>query len=291
MISTSEKIKKLLPRQFVLQVKEARDKLRLLKSGKSYKRGFSFAQSFGSARSNVPDAPFQAPTDNPLWDYFIRNETGPGIWKWQHYFEIYHKHLAKFRGKPVKILEIGIYSGGSLGMWKSYFGPQCHVYGVDIEEVCKVYNSDDVTVFIGDQEDTAFWDRFIQQVPEVDIVIDDGGHAPGQQIVTLEKMFPRLSPGGVFICEDVHGLHHKFSEFAAGMVSEINRTEKKRDSVYQASGFQNYCQAMHFYPFVTVLERTQAPRPELYLTKKGTQWQPFLDTGGGRRALNREVNA
>jgi hypothetical protein len=290
-LSTTEKIKGFLPRSLVLKVKDARDSLRLLKSGKSYKRGFSLAQNrgnvFPAANNSTKPAP---PTGNPLWDYFTRNETGPGIWKWHHYFDIYHKHLAKFVGKPVRILEIGIFSGGSLGMWKSYFGPQCHVYGVDIEEVCKVYNSDNVTVFIGDQEDPEFWDRFSAQVPEIDILIDDGGHAPGQQIVTLEKVFPRMSPGGVFICEDVHGLHHKFSEFAAGLVSEMNRTQKKSDGVYAASPFQSFCEAVHFYPFVTVLERTKAPRPEFYLTKKGTQWQPFLEAGGGRRTMSRPTS-
>jgi hypothetical protein len=55
-------------------------------------------------------------SSNPLATYFNNNETGPGIWKWEHYFEIYHRHLEKFRGKPIRILEIGIYSGGSLGM-------------------------------------------------------------------------------------------------------------------------------------------------------------------------------
>lgn len=45
-------------------------------------------------------------------NYFVTHNTGPGIWKWLHYFDIYHRHLQKFRGKEVNILEIGIYSGG-----------------------------------------------------------------------------------------------------------------------------------------------------------------------------------
>ena len=57
--------------------------------------------------------------DNALWTYFQNNHTGPGIWKWHHYFEAYDRHLAKFRGQSPVVMEVGIYSGGSLGMWRS----------------------------------------------------------------------------------------------------------------------------------------------------------------------------
>jgi hypothetical protein len=36
------------------------------------------------------------------------------------------------------MLEIGVQSGGSLEMWKSYFGPNLRYYGVDINPYTKV---------------------------------------------------------------------------------------------------------------------------------------------------------
>lgn len=48
----------------------------------------------------------------------------------------------------MNVVEIGIYSGGSLDMWSSYFGDQCHIYGVDIEDACKTYERDNVSVFV-----------------------------------------------------------------------------------------------------------------------------------------------
>jgi hypothetical protein len=83
----------------------------------------------------LPGESLQPEPSNDLQKYFDAVESGPGIWKWRHYFEIYDRHFEKFRNKEVNILEIGIYSGGSLGMWKAYFGPRCRVYGVDIEGV------------------------------------------------------------------------------------------------------------------------------------------------------------
>src|SRR5262245_54320107 len=74
---------------------------------------------------------------NPLEEYFDSHTQGACIRKWRHYFEIYHRHFRKFVGQNVHVLEIGIYSGGSLEMWRSYFGPQARIYGVDIEEACR----------------------------------------------------------------------------------------------------------------------------------------------------------
>ena len=37
-----------------------------------------------------------------------------------------------------------------------------------------------------------------------DIVIDDGGHVTGQQIVSLEQLFPAVRDGGFYVIEDTH---------------------------------------------------------------------------------------
>src|SRR6266851_3385960 len=129
-------------------------------------------------------------TSNRLRAFFNEHHTGRGIWKWDHYFDIYDRHFKNFRGRDVVIVEIGIYSGGSLEMWRDYFGANCRIIGVDIEPACKVYESNSVRVFIGDQADREFWKRLKQEVGTVDIVIDDGGHASQQQIITLEEMLP-----------------------------------------------------------------------------------------------------
>ena len=58
---------------------------------------------------------------NPLREFFdSRRPDQPGIWKWDHYFDAYHRHLSKFN-KPINMLEIGVLGGGSLEMWKGYF--------------------------------------------------------------------------------------------------------------------------------------------------------------------------
>ena len=103
--------------------------------------GFNFAEKWASSYSEVSRAPTED-TNNPLKDYFDSHSSGPGIWKWNHYFDIYHRFFKKFVGKEVSILKIGIYSGGSLDMWRNYFGADCEVYGIDVQEECKVYEGE-----------------------------------------------------------------------------------------------------------------------------------------------------
>ena len=128
-------------------------------------RGFDFSQKWPASQTDRPPQPSSgselAPDQpNPLRSYFDAYTEGPGIVKWVHYFDVYHRHFAKFVGREVNILEIGIFSGGSLPMWRSYFGPKCHIYGIDIEDVCKAHQNEYTDVFIGDQEDRGFWRTF-----------------------------------------------------------------------------------------------------------------------------------
>jgi hypothetical protein len=208
---------------------------------------------------------------------------GRGIWKWNHYFDIYDRHFQRFRGREVHILEIGVYSGGSLEMWRDYFGARCRIYGVDIEPTCKAYEGDSIRVFAGDQGDRKFWKRFRSVVPTLDIVVDDGSHKPEDQIVTLEELLPHLQPGGVYLCEDVQGVFNGFALYVLGLGQRLNaspvvenRDNNERRLTCKTEVFQSAVHSIHLYPFVTVLERTECAVPEFVAPKHGTQWAPFL---------------
>lgn len=212
---------------------------------------------------------------NPFEAFFYSHTEGRGIWKWGHYFDIYHRHFSKFIGREVHVLEVGVYSGGSLEMWKHYFGKGCHVYGVDIEEACKVYENDWTKILIGDQADRELWKRIKADNPRIDILIDDGGHRPEQQIVTLEEMLPHLQPGGVYLCEDVEGDLHQFSAYVQGIAACLNHLGDNPTEDSDASPFQNAVHSIHLYPFVVVIEKTEAPVTQFVDEKRGTEWRPF----------------
>jgi len=233
------------------------------------KRGYRYGRDYQGGRQ--PTEP--ATTTTALAEYFDQHQTGPGMSKWLHYFSVYERHFAKFRGREVHVVEIGIWSGGSLGMWKTYFGDNARVYGVDIEPACQVYEGPGVRVFIGDQSDPGFWDRFIEEVPTVDIVIDDGGHEPGQQIVTLEKLLPHLQPGGVYLCEDIVGRFNPFHAFLFGLSLNLHVAP---GGAVRTTDLQRTVEAVHWYPFLAVVEKRADRVDELNAPRHGSEWQSFL---------------
>lgn len=243
----------------------------------------SVAQGLQYSRTGNFPSPPERPTGlpqeaNPLTDYFNALTEGPGLWKWLHYFDIYHRHFKKFIGREVHVLEVGIYSGGSLGMWREYFGKGCQIYGMDIEPACMTYKAEGIDVFIGDQSDRDFWKRFRGTVPKVDIVIDDGSHDPEHQRITLEEMLPHIQPGGVYLCEDIGSKANRFGGYVSGLACGMNDAEKTVgvfDAPTIPSGFQASVGSVTQYPFVTVIEKLEN-NPGLFTSHKhGTEWQPY----------------
>ena len=92
---------------------------------------------------------------NDLEKYF-HNNNNRLIHKWVHYFEIYERHFSRFRNKEIVIVEIGVFQGGSLQMWKNYFGDKAIIYGIDIDPRCKEFEEENIKILIGSQSDRNF---------------------------------------------------------------------------------------------------------------------------------------
>ena len=253
----------------------------LVKFWRGYHYGWAFHRTT-QALGDVTSASREPAAANDLEKYFDAHTTGPGIWKWRHYFDIYDKHFAKFRGREVHILEIGIFSGGSLDMWRSYFGEKVHIYGVDIEPACRAYEAPGTRIFIGDQADKKFWQEFVREVPPLDIVIDDGGHLAAQQIPTLEVLLPHLRPGGVYLCEDLQEPFNRFLSYLNGLSRSLYTTKLVNEPTDQANlkaepdNLQRLVDSIHLYPFIAVIERRAEELSQMSAPQHGTEWQPWL---------------
>jgi hypothetical protein len=202
--------------------------------------------------------------------------------KWEPYFDIYERHVSKalietamWRTKsPVVLVEVGVQKGGSLDMWSQYLDDQeiidYTIHGIDVDPVCAElkYSNTNINVHIGDQGDPKFWDDFLTKVPQIDVFIDDGGHYMQQQIVTFEKVFPKLSDGGVYICEDCHtsymagnggGLERRgtFIEYAKKYVDVLhyNWKEEMTSDLEQKYKIGKLLSGLHFYDSVVVFEK------------------------------------
>ena len=123
--------------------------------------------------------------------------------KYKNYFPIYEKLFSRFKGKKITFVEIGVLSGGSLFMWRKFFGDQARIIGIELNPIAKRFEKDGFEIHIGNQSDENFWKNFFEKVGEVDVILDDGGHTNFQQIVTSCSCMPFIKNDGLLVVEDV----------------------------------------------------------------------------------------
>jgi cephalosporin hydroxylase len=116
--------------------------------------------------------------------------------------------------RPERVMELGIYDGGSTAFWFELFGPQKHV-ALDIEDrtdpsyfrryvESRGLDGRLKTYWKTDQTDKARL-RTIAETEfdgPLDLVIDDASHLYRQTRASFEALFPLLRPGGLYIIED-----------------------------------------------------------------------------------------
>jgi hypothetical protein len=124
--------------------------------------------------------------------------------KHSSYFQVYEELLSKYRNKPIIFVEVGVLNGGSLLMWRSYFGSEARIIGVDYNPAAKKWEKEGFEIYIGSQSDPAFWDNFFEAFGEIDVLFDNGGHTNEQQIITTYKCIPHIRDKGILIVEDTH---------------------------------------------------------------------------------------
>ena len=212
---------------------------------------------------------------NDLEQFFF-NEDHRLIHKWRHYFEIYDRHFSRLRGRKINILEIGIMHGGSLQMWQHYFQGNATIYAVDINPECKKFETDSVKIFIGSQEDKKFLQKLSSELPQIDLLIDDGGHSMKQQITTFEQLYDKVSDEGIYLIEDLHTSYMKFYgggykksksfiEFSKNFIDKLHAWHTKKISI---DSFVKTTHSLHFYDSILVLEKRKMSAP--FDVKSGT---------------------
>jgi hypothetical protein len=188
--------------------------------------------------------------------------------KWLHYLDIYERHLHQYRGTDFKFLEIGVSEGGSLEVWRKYFGSEATIFGIDINADCATRVTAPNQVRIGSQDDRDFLHNVVQEMGGIDVVLDDGSHIGSHQAMSFAVLFPLLREGGSYIIEDLHtaywpgahrgGLKRRGSaiELVKEMIDDMHRWyhTQKRPS-------HGPIGAVHVYDSIAIIEKRTAPRP------------------------------
>lgn len=171
---------------------------------------------------------------------------------YHNYLDKYDFFLNKFRDKEINVLELGVSKGASIAMWEEYF-PKAIIYGVDINEKCRIYEEGRKRILI---EDLSYEDqirKLVDIAPE--IIIDDASHIWSHQIKALYELLPCIPPGGVYILEDLEtsfGAHT--AKYADASVSTYDFLSAISEVVTSYGNLRLERLSCNFYPVKDEIE-------------------------------------
>lgn len=213
---------------------------------------------------------------------------GRRIFKWHHYLRIYDRHMERYRAfvngvksdnfesvavdGRLRILELGVQNGGSLQMWREYFGANAIIYGIDIDPRCKEFEESGCEIRIGSQDDPEFLNQVVDEMGGVDVVLDDGSHIASHQLASLKALFRRVNTGGLYIVEDLHtsywddwegGLRRPgtFIEVVKDAIDHMHEWYVGVDTQLNHLEIKTLVTGLHVYDSVVVIEKATKTEP------------------------------
>lgn len=123
--------------------------------------------------------------------------------RFHSYGHVYEQFLPRVRERVTSVLELGVYNGESLRVWRDFF-PNAQIIGVDNNPSCLV---DELRIEsrLGDQADPLFLTYIGMKHGPFDIVIDDGSHIIEHQLTSFLYLWPFLKSDGLslYFIEDI----------------------------------------------------------------------------------------
>ena len=119
------------------------------------------------------------------------------------YVPIYEELLRPLRSRRCAILELGVFGGDSLEMWRDCF-PRATVVGVDLKPPA-IDLGERVHIVYGDQTDAALMREIRERHAPggFDVIVDDASHMGITTARSLQVLFEQhLRPGGLYVIED-----------------------------------------------------------------------------------------
>ena len=216
---------------------------------------------------------------------------GPVVHKWLHYLPLYDRYLAQYRGTSVRMLEIGVYKGGSLHLWREYLGPKAVIFGIDINPDCAAVNGIDGQVRIGSQADAAFLTRVVQEMGGIDIVLDDGSHMGRHIRASLNTLFPLLADDGLYLIEDTHTAYsrrydgrfsrHNFMRLLGRLTDDMHHWYHTGGQRIEATA--DHLLGLHIHDSLVVMEKGRKTRPAQIQVGRGMNQQTQSPAVAGGR--------
>jgi hypothetical protein len=121
------------------------------------------------------------------------------------YFAEYERIIGDRRNAPLRILELGVFSGASMLIWRDY-APNATIVGLDSAKAPPAAISGErrIHYISGLQDDPAALDAALHAAGgPLDLVVDDCSHIARVTKRSFNHLFPHVRPGGCYVIEDI----------------------------------------------------------------------------------------
>ena len=128
------------------------------------------------------------------------------------YLGLYQTLLEGKRESAKHVLEVGVFNGGSIKLWKDFF-TNATVHGADILSIDKMWkditNTDRIVLYnsIDAYSEDVVNSLFVSKNITFDFVLDDGPHTLDSMKQFIHLYLPLLAEDGILIIEDVQDIN------------------------------------------------------------------------------------
>lgn len=109
-------------------------------------------------------------------------------------------------------------------------------------------------------------------MPDLDILIDDGGHTMKQQIVTFEILYDKIKDHGIYLCEDNHtsywypfggGMKRKgtYIEYIKNLIDVMHLWYAGKNTFIKKHQYKEKIYSIHIYDSIVVIEKRKISAP------------------------------
>ena len=183
----------------------------------------------------------------------------------KEFLKIYSNYFKDYKDKEINILEIGVYKGESLKIWREYFS-KAKICGIDINEI--KFKIDGVDIIKADQASVKDLTSICEKYKSFDIIIDDGGHHSNQITTSLNFLFDYLNDNGLYVIEDLQtsyfprfggsrfNLNRKTTSmnFLKSITDSVNYEQNDRP-FYENKKFDGQVKFVHFFQNLAIIKK------------------------------------
>lgn len=206
---------------------------------------------------------------------FMHHARFAGHGKWEQYLPIYERHFAHFFSRSPTVVELGVGDGNSLKLWRTMFGANATIVGIDVNSGVEPPLRS--KIFVGRQEDTDFLAKVLEKTGTPDIVIDDCSHEGSLMLASFDFLYPKMSKHGVYLVEDLHAeASMTFLQRAKELSDELQYTSSPK-----MTDFAMHTVSMHFYESIVVFERG-TPKQRLMQKEQEDEIRKNLEAMAGK---------